>query len=546
MGLAILPTRPHRATDTAAPGALVRRWAARGCPGLDVLLISCLLTVALAVRWPYLLLLPQFPPVGDPILTAVEVAAGQAAPLADSAPYLGALFIYLLAGVFKLVGPSIQAALALPWLLGAATTIPVYLLGKEIGGRRVGLLAGALLATSGAHTVITSHVPWVHSLTPLLASITLWLLARAARGDGRSLALGGLGAGLSLQSHPTVAPLLLGAAAAVLLRRPAWLRSRWLALALLGVLLGYSTLLAYHLQTRFAVVADIQSKQARYLDVEASDAQPAGPAIYVRNLQLLALSLTRLTSGALAERDAVSDYLKDPWVVGYPLAAAAGLALAARRGSPLLLLAAIPAVLLPPLLNAKYKPVLDGRYLMPLVPVLFVGIALALDGALAAARRIGRQAAPVAVGLAAALIVAHPLALLADYYETSRSEGHDNTPYLQTLAELAAARSSGLPVLLDPRLKEVKTIGGADAGMSFAWLLALDGIPAQTWDGDDDDLQAGQLVVLQRQTAAELADEIDLATPDGRRPSKHDRRNYRAYYVLAAEDPRLEQTETAF
>ena len=51
---------------------------------------------------------------------------------------------------------------------------------------------------------------------------------------------------------------------------------------------------------------------------------------------------------------------------------------AARRGQPVLLLALLPAIFLPPLFNGQYKPILAGRYLMPLVPVLFVGIGLAL------------------------------------------------------------------------------------------------------------------------------------------------------------------------
>src|SRR5438046_2444090 len=79
---------------------------------------------------------------------------------------------------------------------------------------------------------------------PFFATGALWLVARAlTRGDRRSLALAGLGAGLSLQTHPTVAPLLLGAAIGVGLRRPDWLRCRWPYLALLLVVLGYSTLL---------------------------------------------------------------------------------------------------------------------------------------------------------------------------------------------------------------------------------------------------------------------------------------------------------------
>ena len=63
---------------------------------------------------------------------------------------------------------------------------------RELAGRMVGLFAAALLATAGAHVVVTSHVVLSHSLTPLCSTFTLWLLARAVmRGSGRSLALVG-------------------------------------------------------------------------------------------------------------------------------------------------------------------------------------------------------------------------------------------------------------------------------------------------------------------------------------------------------------------
>src|SRR4051794_22696173 len=74
---------------------------AENCIRLDTLaevfLAGGLVGLALAVRWPYLLLSPPFPQVHAPILTALAVADGQALPLADQSPYLGPLFIYLLA-----------------------------------------------------------------------------------------------------------------------------------------------------------------------------------------------------------------------------------------------------------------------------------------------------------------------------------------------------------------------------------------------------------------------------------------------------------------
>src|SRR5215210_4813278 len=98
----------------------------------DVLLVGSLVALAGAVRWPHLLMSPQFPSVGDTVMMALDVAEGRAFYLHDAAPYLGAPFIWLLALVYKLFGPSIEATQLLAWTLGSLTVIPTYLLGREV------------------------------------------------------------------------------------------------------------------------------------------------------------------------------------------------------------------------------------------------------------------------------------------------------------------------------------------------------------------------------------------------------------------------------
>src|SRR5581483_5540254 len=158
----------------------------------------------------------------------------------------------------------------------------------------------------------------------------------------------------------------------------AWLRTRWLAVALGMVLLGYSTLLAYHVTSGFEIVADIQAKQSRYLD--AGHDVETGPrtALYPTNLGALLLSSARLMSSTLDEREEPADFLLDPWVLAPAALALLGLAIAARRRAWWLLGAVVLAVFLPPAFNGKYRPILDGRFLMPLLPVLFVALGLAI------------------------------------------------------------------------------------------------------------------------------------------------------------------------
>lgn len=501
----------------------------------DVIIGAVLFGVGLAVRWPNVLLSPQFPSISTTILLALDVAEGRVFPLVDQAPYLGAPFVYLLAAVYKIFGPSVEATLAVPWAIGGLTVLPTYLLGREIGGRTAGLVAGGLLAASAAHTVITSHVPLSHSLTPLVATTTLWLVARAShRLEGRSLALAGFGAGLSLQTHPTVAPLLLGAALGAVLRRSSWLRGRTPYLAAALMLFGYSTLLASFIQSRFDVVADVQGKQARYLDADVDPNEDPDRSPYVNNLEQLELSLLRLTSGALLERTPGASSLPDPLDLVLPALALGGIALATARGDRMLAAAFVAGVLFPPLFSGKYKPILDGRYLMPLVPVLFVGAGklLAEVGRWAGSRLGGRWIGASLVGLALALLVTQQLRNLESFYRVSWEAGFSNELYLRTMGQVMVGRADGDAVVLDAQLLEVKNPGGGKAINNFAWLFAVSGVPTEIWRKEDGvDRLIGRLVILRRTTADLLDDVVALQPIDDQRPGTRDRQNYRAYRV---------------
>jgi hypothetical protein len=530
------PARARRALVLPLVGQLaVGAWA-------DVLVVSALVGLAGAIRWPYLLLSPQFPAVRDAIMAALDMAEGRAFYLHDSAPYLGAPFIWLLALAYKLFGPSLEVTLLLPWAIGALTVVPTYLLGRELAGRMAGIFAAALLATAGAHIVASSHVPLSHSLTPLCSTFTLWLLARAVvRSSGRSLAIAGLGAGITLQTHPTVFPLLAGSAFAVLLVRPAWLRTRWPYVALALVVVGYSTLLIHHVQTGFAVVADIESKQDEYREGGEEVGAAADRGLYLTNLATLSVSLARMASGEINELNTRTDYLADPWVLSYPALAILGALIAARRGNPLLLIALVLAVFWPPLLSGKYKPILDGRYLMPDLPVIFVDIAVAF-GALAglAMRSIPTiRLAGGAVLLAGAFaLVFHPLVPLERFYEESQEDGFGNALYLRTLAQIEATRQGDEAVLLDPQLASVKSTGGGKASTSFEFLFALNDIPSEPLDrsvrpgrpAKSVEL-AGRLAILHRSTADQLDDTMRLDPLDGKRQNGKDSPSYRAYRI---------------
>lgn len=562
---AVLARRTALATDAhqVAPVRLDLSLRSRLAAYVDVLLVGTLVLVAGTVRWPNLLLSPQFQSGGTAIPMAIDIADGRAFYLREASPYVGGPYIWLLALVYKLFGPSLEATMLVTLALGVLTIVPTYLLGREVGGRGVGLVAAMLLATSGAHTVITSHVPISHSVTPLVTTTVLWLLVRAVRRapetsvseadasavirGGRLLALAGVLAGLALQTHPTAAPLLVGAGAGALLMRPAWLRTRWPAIALAMVVLGYSSLLAYHVTSGFKVVADIQKKQGIYLDAGRPDVD-TGPrtALYPANLGALLLSSARLMSGTLDERDGPADFLLDPWVVAPAALALAGLAIAVKRRAWWLVGAVVLAVFLPPAFNGRYRPVLDGRFLMPLLPVLFVALAVAIwsvaqtltvglfsaRSGLASAWEIVHGVALAAMVAGSVALVVHPLAQLDAFYHASIEDGFSNALYLQTLRELQAAGVGDEAILLDPKLMDIKSLGGGKAWTNLQWLLAVSRLPNESLaDISAPSGLTGRLAILQRDTAGRLDHSLSLEPLDGRNLSRGDRPSYRAYRI---------------
>lgn len=494
---------------------------------LETLLVAGLVAAALLVRWPELFMSPPFPAVGNSVIEAMAIAGGDALPVADQAPYLGAPFLYLLAAAYKLFGASVEVTLLVPWAIGGLTVIPAYLLGREVGGRLAGLVGAALLVTSPAHTVITSHVPWVHSMTPLLAVTTLWLLARAVlRRDRCSLILAGLAAGLSLQTHPTVLPLLATAAAVAMAISVRGLSGRTALLFGLCATIGYSTLLMYHVQTRFAVIADVRAKQARYLDADVDPGEHSDRGSYLNNLEQLSASLARLASGELSEGSSATTFLGDPRVMVYPALGALGLLAGKRRIGWFLLAGVAAGVLLPPMFNGKYKPVLDGRYLMPLVPVLFVGVGILasrLTGWLRCSR-LGIGGAGVAMVALGALVLA-PLFSLSRFYEESSENGASNARYIRTLRMVESMSQIGDSVWLDPRLRDVKSPGGGNAGSSFGWLLAVSDRKVQEWRPDtvtQGPPPAGSLFIVHRATSERLRHELAMAPIDESSASRDD------------------------
>ena len=124
-------------------------------------------------------------------------------PLTNNAPFIGALYNYLVALLYLFI-PSIISARLLVVILGSLTPPLLYFLALKLcGDKYVALMASLILAMSPAHILISSHVAWSASLVPLLLTLSLYIFVRATNNGRKWWFILGILVGLTLQAHPS-------------------------------------------------------------------------------------------------------------------------------------------------------------------------------------------------------------------------------------------------------------------------------------------------------------------------------------------------------
>jgi hypothetical protein len=230
---------------------------------------------------------------------------------------------------------------------------------------------------------------------------------------------------------------------------------------------------------------------ARHLQQGYTDGRSTDLATYLTNLEALIQSLSRLLSGTI-------DIGTNPIRFIYLALASAGLVMLAKRGQPLPLLFCASAIVILPYFNPRYGPILSGRYLIPMLPFGFIGIAIVIQ---AAADRIARRFSHARLLTVAAVgaVVLYPLAPLVSYYRDVVGDARTNAPLFALAESTRALYRPGDLVLLDEGLaQEQLTAGGTDL-KAMRMLLETRAIPYEVakLDSDQWDLvAAGQGEVL--------------------------------------------------
>jgi 4-amino-4-deoxy-L-arabinose transferase-like glycosyltransferase len=104
------------------------------------------------------------------------VYAGQAASLAGNPLYIGNFPVFLLSLVYR-TGEHDTAGRVVVAMLGVATVLVVYLLGRQLYSHRVGLVAALFLAVMPYHVIVTRQV-LLDGPMVLFSTLSLYCLAR--------------------------------------------------------------------------------------------------------------------------------------------------------------------------------------------------------------------------------------------------------------------------------------------------------------------------------------------------------------------------------
>jgi 4-amino-4-deoxy-L-arabinose transferase-like glycosyltransferase len=400
--------------------------------------LAALWLVALAIRLPYLWSAPSSPNELREIDHALATYATAAWHSPDpSTPYVGAVHDVVLGVAVGLFGPGPQVPRLVAAVLAAATVPLVYVLARElarpvgrrrledefVGPRLAGLVAAGMLATSTAHVVVTSHAALAHNLAPFFVAAALFGLERAlGTRKGRWLIPGGALLGLGLQTHPSLAALLPGAALVLWRAGRGLVLSGWGPAGLTAFFVGYATVLAtlFHGEPFLGGPMPTETAGGSATSGDAEVRSPLGT--YWQALSLELLALWRLLASQLGAHPPIDNALLDSLTWPYVSLALIGLAILVLRGRPLLPCAGLSFLLLLPAFALTDGSISGARVLMPsvIIGVAAMGVAIGTFAPLLARRG---SLARLAVTLALLLLVLAPLTGVRAYYVEARDAG---------------------------------------------------------------------------------------------------------------------------
>jgi len=504
----------------------------------DWLIAGLLVLMGILIRTPYLALIPTFSDEIMQTVLALDIRP-DALPLIGADPYAGPVFSYILAICLRVFGASPVAPRIVAMVMGALTVGLTYGLARLSGLRWPwATLCGLLMAANPHHILITSHYAGATYILPLFTTAFLVALAQAVKQtSGWWLVAAGALLALALQANPVPVLILPGVILWFLIQRKSsiGLRTRWPYLALVAFALVYSPLIVYNVQTHFAAITGVQSRDYVW--------QPALSLLaYIQNLAQLVLQLFRQLSGVLESKSDMSFLIGIPLVFG--VWAIAGLIYAARRGATLPALAVGAQVLSMPWVSSNYHMISTTRFTIHLTPLILVAMGVLAADAWAWMCRSRRFAVSRtlqgAAGLTLVALSLWPLVPLFRYYEAQVMAGETNAVYLAFIDEFMR-QWRGEKVMVSDELFGFAAVRDMSEYNPTVYLLTVSQVPYQVWPVGLllEQLSIGQekgriTLILDNMNLARVQSQTDLVVWDS--PAIQNIKRQKGYGVYTISD----------
>lgn len=345
---------------------------------LQKLSLLGLFLTALLVRLPWLWLVPRYIDELKEVSLAYQIFLGKVLPLHNMAHEIGAWHNYILAGIFKILGPSIYWPRLYVAFTSAFTVVLLYYLGKLLGNQWTGIIASGLLLTNGMHILVT-HMAWSNCTTPFFFSLALLATVKAENlKSGVWLVWAGFLWSITLQTHSSVIIYILVVSCYILtpyFRKKTKIKSKYYFFSMLAFLGGYSNMIYYNLISRGDSIRWIFYKD---YTLETS------PTLYAfgRNFLAMFTELIRTISSTYPNYKIFWIYLTRPAFLGGLFLITLGIILAIRQRKILPVLILAGGFLIIPWINHRYDFFIVTRYIMPLVLCAVLLIAYGITGIL--------------------------------------------------------------------------------------------------------------------------------------------------------------------
>lgn len=417
----------------------------------DILAGLSLFILALAVRLPWLWEVPRYVDELKEVNLAYSIYLGQILPLHNVAHDIGSMHNYLLAGIFKLLGPSIYWPRLYVAVTAALTVVLLYFLGKKLFDRWTGLLAAAFLLTNGMHILIT-HKAWANCTTPFFFMLAMLATVNAEqKKSGKWLVLAGLLWAATLQTHSSVIIYLLVVLVYVLsrrFRRSSAIKTRWYWGAIFAFLAGYSNMIYYNIISAGGSIKWLLHKQY------ALESHP-GIYAFVNNLLQMGLELLRSVSSTYGIEKYTVHYLLHPAFLLSLILIGAGGYWAVKKGRSLPVWMLLGGMAIMPWINHRYEFFLATRYIMPLVLCAILLMAYSIIHMIKLLIPRIKQPRLLTIPAATLLMILLCCQLLIFYYYCNRvnSTNLSNRTALQVISVIQKDYRSGSLILIDSNLQ---------------------------------------------------------------------------------------------